>query len=426
MPRHARILLGLLIGTLLGILSNLFLPQGSVNFLVRYIADPLGQIFLRLIFMLVVPLVVSALIVGISELGEVRSLGRVGVKVLLYTVVASSISVILGISLVQWIQPGRGLDPSIQARLLAEFHGQTQQAINLAQKSQNPIEILVSLIPKNPIAAAAEALDGGMLSLMVFSLFFGLGLILVPDRVKEPVVRLLEGVRDVSMRLIDLVMGFAPIGVAGLVYTMTGRFGIGILRQIAFYVAVVIGGLLIQQFIVYSGLLRILGGISPRWFFKNSKEVMLTAFSTASSNATLPLTLEIAERNLGLPRKLATFVLTVGSTANQNGTALFEGVTVLFLAQVFGVHLTLAQQVTVVLMSILAGIGTAGVPGGSIPLIVILLQSVGIPGEGIGIILGVDRLLDMCRTTLNVTGDMVIATLLSRSEKAELPPGAYA
>lgn len=426
MPRHTRILLGLVVGACLGIASNLWLPEGLVSNVIKYFAYPVGQIFLRLIFMLVVPLVVSALIMGIAELGEVKSLGRVGLKTLFYTLVASSLSVVLGIALVQWIRPGVGLDPAVQSRLITEFRGPTQQAMTFAQKSQNPVDIILSLIPKNPIAAATQALEGEMLALMVFSLFFGIGLILVEERIREPVCRFLEGVRGVSMRLIDLVMAFAPLGVAGLVYTMTGRFGLEILGHIVLYVGVVIGGLLFHQFVVYSSLLRFLGGISPRWFFSNIREVMLTAFSTASSNATLPVTLEVAERNLKLPRRLATFVLTVGSTANQNGTALFEGVTVLFLAQVFGVDLTLPQQVTVVLMSILAGVGTAGVPGGSIPLIVIVLQSVGVPGEGIGIILGVDRLLDMCRTTLNVTGDMVIATLLSKSEKSPLPKEAYA
>lgn len=426
MPRHTRILLGLAVGAVLGIASNLWLPEKFVSQVIQYFAYPVGQIFLRLIFMLVVPLVVSALMLGIAELGEVKTLGRVGIKTLFYTIVASSISVILGIALVQWIRPGHGLDPSIQSRLIAQFQGPAQQAVTFAQKSQNPVDIILSLIPKNPIAAATQALEGEMLALMVFSLFFGIGLILVEERVREPVTRFLEGVRAVSMRLIDLVMDFAPIGVAGLVYTMTGRFGLGILGNIALYVGVVVGGLLIQQFVVYSFLLRFLGGISPRWFFSNIREVMLTAFSTASSNATLPVTLEVAEKNLSLPRRLATFVLTVGSTANQNGTALFEGVTVLFLAQVFGVDLSLGQQITVVLMSILAGVGTAGVPGGSIPLIVIVLQSVGVPGEGIGIILGVDRFLDMCRTTLNVSGDLVIATLLSKSEKSALPKAAYA
>ncbi|MBI4196632.1 MAG: cation:dicarboxylase symporter family transporter, partial [Deltaproteobacteria bacterium] len=244
MPRHTRILLGLVIGGLLGIASNLWLPVDFVSTVIKYAAYPAGQIFLRLIFMLVVPLVVSALIMGIAELGEVKSLGRVGIKTLFYTIIASSISVVLGITLVHWIQPGHGLDPATQARLMTEFQGPAQQAVTFAQKSKDPIDIILSLIPKNPIAAATQALEGEMLALMVFSLFFGVGLMLVEERVREPVCRFLEGVRDVSMRLIDLVMDFAPFGVAGLVYTMTGRFGHEILGHIALYVAVVIGGLL--------------------------------------------------------------------------------------------------------------------------------------------------------------------------------------
>jgi DAACS family dicarboxylate/amino acid:cation (Na+ or H+) symporter len=218
------------------------------------------------------------------------------------------------------------------------------------------------------------------------------------------------------MRLIDLAMRLAPYGVAALLFTLTARFGLTILKPLLGYMGVVLAGLCLHQFVTYSLLVRDLGGMRPGFFFRQISEVMTTAFSTSSSNATLPTALRVTQEKLGVPRDIASFVLTLGSTANQNGTALFEGVTILFLAQFYGVQLSMGSQALVVLVSVLAGIGTAGVPGGSLPLMVPILQSVGIPGEGIGIILGVDRLLDMSRTVLNVTGDITAAVYVAHSE----------
>jgi DAACS family dicarboxylate/amino acid:cation (Na+ or H+) symporter len=274
---------------------------------------------------------------------------------------------------------------------------------------------LLSLIPRNPLAAAVDALQGEMLALMVFAVFFGVALAQI-KRDKETLVEVFDGILRVSMKIVDWAMALAPYGVAALMYSLTAKSGFAVVPRLGGYVGVVVAGLAIQQFVVYSVILKGLARVKPvEWFFR-VREVMLTAFSTASSNATLPVSLENARTKLGISPRIGNFVLTIGATGNQNGTALFEGVTVLFLAQVFGVHLTLSQQVTVVIMSILAGVGTAGVPGGSLPLIVIVLQTVGVPAEGIGIILGVDRFLDMCRTTLNVTGDLVCATVIARSE----------
>ncbi|HLF20176.1 MAG TPA: dicarboxylate/amino acid:cation symporter, partial [Bacteroidota bacterium] len=235
--------------------------------------------------------------------------------------------------------------------------------------------------------------------------------------------RWLQGLYDVVMKIIGIAMKLAPYGVAALVFSVVARLGIDVIVMLGKYIAVVMVGLLIHLLGVYSLLLKYLARVSPRSFFGSIKEVMLTAFSTSSSNATLPTSIRVAGENLKLPRQISGFVLTLGSTANQNGTALYEGVTVLFLAQFFGIDLTVAQQATVVLASVLAGIGTAGVPGGSLPLIVLVLQSVGVPGEGIGVILGVDRILDMSRTVLNVTGDMVAATYVTRSEGYDLKIG---
>jgi len=271
----------------------------------------------------------------------------------------------------------------------------------------------VDIIPKNPLYSATQALEGEMLSVMFFALLFGVALSRVYDRKagEYSILNFFEQVYEASMKIVEYAMRIAPIAVFALVFQSAFKFGHQILISLSYYVLVVLIALFIQQFGVYSILLK-LKGISPFRFFAACKEVYLYAFATASSNATLPRTLECAEHKLRLTPETSRFVLTIGSTANQNGTALFEGITVLFLAQVYNIDLTLMQQIQVVLMSILAGIGTAGVPGGSLPLIMILLQQVGIPAEGIGIILGVDRFLDMCRTTLNVGGDLVIAALV--------------
>jgi len=259
-----------------------------------------------------------------------------------------------------------------------------------------------------------------MLAVMVFSLFLGIGLALTRTEPARRFEAALEGLYEVVMKLLDMVIQVAPFGVFALIFTLTARLGYDILFQLGAYVGVVLLALLIQQFVVYSLSVSWFGGMSPMRFFGGVRPAMLTAFSTASSNATLPTALLVAEENLRLPRHVSRFVLTLGATANQNGTALFEGVTVLFLAQFYGVDLSLTQQFTGVFICILGGIGTAGVPAGSIPVVIMILGLVGVPAEGIGMILGVDRFLDMCRTTLNVTGDLAAAVVVSKGEPMDV------
>jgi DAACS family dicarboxylate/amino acid:cation (Na+ or H+) symporter len=416
-PRHAKILWGLLFGLVAGLaVHTLAGGQPWVEWSVRNVAYPIGQLFLRLIFMIVVPLVFSSLVLGVLELGDVRRLGRVGLTTLAYTLLASGISVAIGISLVSIFKPGVGVDRSAVGPLSGAFASQSRAAIENAQKTMHWTDALLSLIPRNPLAAAVDALGGEMLALMVFAVFFGVALAQVRKE-RDAAIDFFEAIQRVSMRIVDWAMALAPYGVAALLYSLTARSGFALVPRLGGYVAVVVGGLAIQQFVVYTAILKGLGRVPPLEWFSRCRDVMLTAFSTASSNATLPTSLKTSEEKLGIAPRIGNFVLTVGATGNQNGTALFEGVTVLFLAQVFGVHLALGQQITVVAMSILAGVGTAGVPGGSLPLIVIVLQTVGIPAEAIGIILGVDRFLDMCRTVLNVTGDLVCATVVARFER---------
>jgi DAACS family dicarboxylate/amino acid:cation (Na+ or H+) symporter len=424
---HRKLLLGLILGVVAGAGLHALGDLPVVTALDTYVLQPIGQIFLRLIFMTVVPLVFSALVLGVHELGRGQGLGRVASRTLLWTLVASSSSVVIGIALVNLIRPGAGfaIDPS----LLAETKGAVGGFERNLAESKPFVDALVELVPKNPVEAATKALSGEMISLMVFALVFGTALSAV-DRERSgdegPVVRLLEQVLAASMRIVGYAMRLAPVAVFAIVFHTIHRFGAGILGSLALFVVTVVLGLLIQQVVVYGPLLAVFAKRSPWAFFRACREVYLYAFSTASSNATLPLSISTAEHDLKLPPDVARFVLTVGSTANQNGTALFEGITVLFLAQVYGVDLSLAEQARVVLMSILAGVGTAGVPGGSLPLIMILLQSVGIPAEGIGLILGADRFLDMCRTTLNVSGDLVIAALVSAGYEEPAHPASAA
>jgi DAACS family dicarboxylate/amino acid:cation (Na+ or H+) symporter len=406
-----RMLVGLGLGLILGVAAHLaFGNSPALESFIRNVTEPAGKIFLRLLFMLVIPLVVSGLALGVAGLGDLGRLGRVGLKALAYTVVVSVIAVLIGVTLVNVVKPGAGLSPEIKARLAAHSSSAVAAAPTAGTTG---IDFLVNLVPSNIVKAMA---DGDMLAVMVFSLFLGVGLALTRLESARRLEQALEGLFDVVMRLLDLVLQIAPIGVACLLFTLTARLGYDVLRQLGAYMAVVLVGLAIHQFVVYSISVAWLGGMNPIRFFRSIRAAMVTAFSTASSNATLPTALKVAEENLKLPRHVSRFVLTIGSTANQNGTALFEGVTVLFLAQFYAVPLTFSQQLTVVFICVLGGIGTAGVPAGGIPVVVMILGLIGVPAEGIGIILGVDRFLDMCRTTLNVTGDLAAAVVVARGE----------
>jgi len=426
MKQHQKLLLGFILGITGGLIAYYLLPTKDYPFMkfVSEIFTFVGAMFLRLIFMVVVPLLVAALMLGVYDLGKGRGLGKVAGKSLMFTILLSGMAVIIAISLTGMLQPGAGL--AFDKAALASNSGVLKIQDNVKAVAGKPwYQYLVDLVPQNPIDSAARAFSGEIIALMVFALIFGYALSLViKDDDDHPIIRILNTVFDASLKVIDFALKIAPYAIFGMIFNTAYKLGIGFLQNLAFYAGVVILGLLIQQFVVYGLALKIFARTSPLSYFKACKEVYLYAFSTASSNATLPVALETAENTLKLPPKISRFVLTIGASANQNGTALFEGVTVLFLAQVYGIHLSIGSQVLVVLMSILAGIGTAGVPGGSLPLIVVLLTQVGIPAEGIGLILGVDRFLDMCRTTLNVSGDLVIAKLVSANvTEADLNAG---
>lgn len=445
LPLHTKILIGLLVGAALGLAANYLFSvpvvdeqsqrtldadangiDDRLDWFVTNVTDLIGKLFLRLMFMVVLPLVFSALALAVWEIGDLRKLGRVGLKTLAITGLFSLSAVAIGVLLVNTLKPGASLAVEQRERLKQEYAKDAQSKVEQAKKSKTVSQTILDLLPENPLQEMTGALDGsskgnGMLAVMFFALAWGIAMTVVPERA-EPLAKVLEGMFAVAMVIIGFAMRMAPYGAGCLIFGVTARLGLDILIPLFWFVVTAMTGFALHLCVVYPVFLTLIARMNPLDFFRQVAEAMLMAFGTSSSNATLPTALKVARENLRLPPQISNFVLTVGATGNQNGTALYEGVVVLFLAQVFGVELTFGQQVTVVLMSVLAGIGTAGVPGGSLPLIVVLLQSVGVPGEGIGIILGIDRILDMCRTVLNVTGDLAVAACVAKSEERSAEP----
>ena len=410
-----QMLIGFLVGLVAGLIVYSTQPEAAwVEAVTTYVTEPIGQVFLRLLFMLVIPLLFSALVVGISEMGEIRSLKRVGLRTLAYTVIVSSIAVAVSLAAVNILQPGAGVDRAVANEMLVAQADRAGAIVRTGTEQPSGIDAFVTIIPQNLVEVMGS--NSAILSVMFFALFFGIGLLLTDTPNARALQRGFEGLFDVTMRLIMIVIKLAPIAVACFMFNLAALFGWDLLIRLSAYVGVVVLALSIQMFVVFPVLLATLGRKNPIAFFKETQEASLMAFSTASSNATLPTSLKVADERLHLPRRVSRFVLTIGATANQNGTAMFEGVTVIFLAQFFGIDLSLWQQLTVMLVCILGGIGTAGVPAGSLPVVALILAMVGIQPEAIALVLGVDRFLDMCRTTLNVVGDLVAAQVIAAAE----------
>jgi dicarboxylate/amino acid:cation (Na+ or H+) symporter, DAACS family len=429
-PLHVKIFIGLISGLLFGLLANIFL-NGNQNivWLVGNVAYPVGQIFLRMIFMIIVPLIFTAIVLGVADFRDLKKIGRVGGKVLLFTIVITAVSVIIGMTIVNVFHPGSGINEQDRNSLIQTItNKQNVTGILIsAKEAKSFTQIIIDVIPRNPFVDIVSFLDpsyrgGGLLSIMFFALIFGIAMALSDRKKIEPLTKVLQSIYDVVMKIIDFAMKLAPYGVFALVFSTASQLGFQIIGMLLKYVIVVLAALTIHFIFTYGIIIKYALKKNPKEFFKNLSEVILTAFSTSSSNATLPTSIRVSIEKLKLDKDITNFVLTIGSTANQNGTALYEGITVLFLAQFYGIDLSFAQQLIVVFLSILAGVGTAGVPGGSLPLVVMVLQTVGIPAEGIGIILGVDRLLDMSRTVVNVTGDIVLAGWVDATEKSDKIP----
>lgn len=413
MKLHTKIVIGLVLGAVAGLASYSWAHDAAwVTWVRDNLAQPVGQIFLRLLIMTVVPLVFCSLTVGVAGLGDVRRIGRVGGRAIGYFLVSTALSATLGLILVNIVRPGEGLDAVVREQLMTTYRTQAE-GIQASMSLKPGVDMLVNIVPRNPVKAAAD-LD--MLGIIFFSVMMGVALTLIPEEKAKPVQRLLEAGGDAIVKIIDIAMQLAPYGVFGLIFVVTSRFGWDLLGALGKYVAVVLVGLLLHGAVTLSAMVRFLGGLNPVTFFSRIRASMITAFSTSSSNATLPTNLAVAEEELGISPRIAGFVLPIGSTMCMNGTALYEGVTVLFLAQVFGVPLSLGTQIFVIVLSVITAVGAAGVPGGSLPLLMVVLGTVGVPPEAIAVILGVDRILDMSRTTLNVIGDMSATVYVARTE----------
>ena len=415
MKLHTKILIGLLVGAVLGITANVVLGGDAplVEGINKYVAGPAGQIFLRLLFMIVIPLVFSSIALGVAGLGDLKRVGRVGGKALVYFFASTALAATLGLFIVSFARPGERIAPEVRAQLMETYATDASSKVEAAATSEFGIQTLVNIVPRNPFKSAVD-LD--LLGIIFFGIIFGAALTMIAADRAKPMLAVLQAINDAVIKIVEMAMRLAPYGVAALIFGVTSRFGFDVLRLLGWYVAVVLGALFIHVAVNISLIIRFLVGMSPLVFFGRVRSALLTAFSTSSSSATLPTALATAEDNLGIPPQIAGFVLPLGSTMCMNGTALFEGITVITLAQAFGVELGLGQMVAVMVMSVITAVGAAGVPGGSIPLLVGVLTMFGVPAEGIAIVLGVDRILDMSRTTVNVCGDLSATAWVAKTE----------
>ncbi|MEN3008777.1 dicarboxylate/amino acid:cation symporter [Pseudothermotoga sp.] len=389
-----RILIGLIIGVIVGLIL-----QPAPNVARTYI-KPFGDLFLNLIRMVIVPLVLASLVVGSASTENVRRLGRIGVKTIAYYLITTAIAIIIGLIIGNVLKPGAGLTLPSDAKVTPA-------------KPPSITDVLLNLVPSNPFKALV---DMNMLQIIVFAIFLGVGITILGEKGK-PVLTFFDSLAEISYKIVGIVMLYAPIGVFALIVPVVATQGAKVLIPLLKLIVGLYIGLALHAGIVYSFLVKTLGKRSPGEFFKKASPAMLVAFTTCSSSATLPVTMEVTEKDLNVPKTVSSFVLPLGATINMDGTALYQGICALFVAQIFGINLGFAQQLTIILTATLASIGTAGVPGAGLIMLTMVLQSVGLPMEGIALIAGVDRILDMGRTCINVTGDIVGAVVIAESEK---------
>ncbi len=373
---------------------------------------PIGDIFIRLLTMIAIPLVLASLIVGAASLGDIKRLARVGGKTISIYLVTTALAVSIGLILANLIQPGIRMPQSTKEELLATYQ------TDVAKKIESEVDIdvvsqIVNLVPKNPIRAMAES---EMLQIVFFALFVGIALTFVRKEKSQPVINFFDGLSDTMIKLVDLIMKIAPYGVFALISATVGEFGFEILQTLIWYSLTVLLGLFIHTVFIYSGMIKLFSKMKVKTFFRGMRRAQTIAFSTSSSAATLPVNMECCEENLGISKNITSFTLPLGATINMDGTALYQGVATVFIAQVYGMDLGIIEQLMVVLTAVLASIGTAPVPGVGIIMLIIVLKAVHVPEEGIALILGVDRILDMCRTVTNITGDATVSTIIAQSE----------
>lgn len=393
------IIIALIAGVIVGLVLNLFAPNvfGPVD---TYLFGPLGTIFLNLMKMLVVPVVFVAIALGTAGIGDPKKLGRIGGKTLGFFLVTTAVAIVIALALALVLKPGAAGD--------FDTAGISYEA----QEAPPVMDTLLGIIPTNPVTAMAE---GNMLQIIFFAALVGFGIAMLGKKV-ERVKEVLEQANDLIMYLITFVMKFAPYGAFGLIASAVGNQGFDAIRAMGMYMGVVLGALLIHTLVVYGGAVSLMGKRNPVWFFKNFFPAQVVAFSTASSAATLPVSMKMAQERLKVPESISSFTQSLGATINMDGTAIMQGAAVVFIAQAYGVDLSMGALLTVVLTAVLASIGTAAVPGAGLIMLAMVLTSVGLPVEGIALVLGVDRLLDMVRTAVNITGDAACAVVVSQSE----------
>lgn len=400
---HHQIFIGLILGIVIGLV---FGENASV-------IKPIGTIFLNLIIMIVVPLVFVSLMLGTASLGDVRKLGRIGLKTLVYFTLTTMVAAIIGLAAANIFKPGVGLPEDVKTELQQNFDQGAQVGIQRMKEKPSAIDILINIVPTNPLRALVE---GNLLQVIFLALLFGSILTIIKKERAEPVIKLLEGLNDVIIQVVHLAMKIAPLGVMALMADVVGQYGESVLLTLLKYVLVCVGALLLYTIGMNSLTLSTLGKTNPLHFLKATKEAMLIAFSTSSSNAALPVSMESVE-HLGVSREYSSFVIPLGATINMDGTALYQGVAAIFIAQIYGIPLTFIDQITIVFMATLSSIGAAGVPAAGILTLSIILTQMGIPLEGIGFIIGVDRFPDMFRTMTNITGDMACSVVIKTSEE---------
>lgn len=414
MQLYTKIVIGMAAGAAVGLVANI----GGIEWLKNVLtaSEPLGTAFIRAITMTVIPLVVASLLVGTTSLGDIRKLRGIGLRTMAYLLSVTVAAICLGLLLTLAIKPGSGIDAATRDSLSAQYAQQAANSVEFAERAPSITETLLNMIPQNPVSAAANF---DLLALIVFTVIFGAALSTLPKEKAAPVLAFFEGLNEASMVIIGWVMRIAPYAVFTLIAGVVARFGVDLLRSLAVFALVVAVALVIHIYGTLGLTVKLLAKMSPLDFFRRTREVQLVAFSTSSSNATLPVSLKNAETRLGISSPIASFVLPLGATANKDGTALHQAAAVVFICQIYGVELGLPQLLTILLTTTLASLGTAGVPSAGIITIIIVLQSIGLGSHaaaGISLILGVDRILDMIRTTSNVMSDMACCAYVARVE----------
>lgn len=397
-----KIFAGLVLGAVVGLA---FGPDAAV-------IKPVGTAFIRLIKMVVIPLIFASLLVGVASLGDIRRLGRIGGKTVAFYVAYYVTAVALGLFLANTLKPGQNIPESVQAELKASYGETADTQAMQAVERPGVIEMLVDIIPDNPGDAFVKA---NMLQIIFLAMFMGVVISLLDRDKMKPVLSFFEAINDIMIRIVEIVIKLAPYAVFALIAAVVGTFGVDILMSLLRYCAVVIGGLFILA-VSYPAVVTVFTRYPYFRFWKGISKAQLIAFSTSSSSATLPVSMECAEDNLGVSKQISSFVLPLGATINMNGTALYQGVTAIFIAQVYGMNLGIGDQLAIILTATLASVGAAGAPAMGVLMLIIVLKQVGIPLEGIALILGVERILDMARTVINITGDLAAATVIAHSE----------